>query len=341
MPSVASSTPLDVLRLIFSCLPSPDLAVWCRVNRTVHPVAKEALYRALYPSRRNVLPLCLKLATEPDIALRVRAFTITDDTVDMFLGVIADALLKLPRLRALFLFIGPMSSWILPRPDACPFQLHEFSTSFFFDEPLQSFLQSQRSLLHLRVSAPRDLSLSRAIRPPMFPNLVSIAAPMSVVEAVIPGRPVRNVTSYHFNHHPPSVSCFARSTSPAGVQRLMLNFTYLQTLAPDQLAEFTPNLKSFTIDADAIKPDDYEMVDQLTEWIEEYLSYAKHLNCLIIRFYPALSSVPCQEIDFSDMITSIFAASVHLEHVIVLFNGVKAKYVCRQPPGQDWYIVND
>lgn len=83
------------------------------------------------------------------------------------------------------------------------------------------------------------------------------------------------------------------------------------------------------------------MVDELTEWIEEYLSYAKDLDCLIVRFYPTLSNIPCQEIDFSDMITSIFAASVNLKHVIVLFNGVKAKYVCRQLPGQDWYIVND
>lgn len=257
--SIASETPLDVLEIIFKSLSSNDLAVWCRVNKTVHALALEALYRNLHPTRRNVLRLCLKLSNEPSLAYRVRSFTINDDMVDMFLGIISDALIKLPRLRTLFLFIGSRSSWVLPRGDACPFQLHEFSSNFFFDQTLESFLQSQSNLKHLRVSAPRDIRMSRSIRPSMFPSLVSIAAPMSVVEAIVPGRPVRNITSYHFHNGPPSVSCFSRSTAPSGIQRLMLNFTYLQTLAPEELAEFTPNLVTFTIDADGVKPDDYEV----------------------------------------------------------------------------------
>lgn len=83
------------------------------------------------------------------------------------------------------------------------------------------------------------------------------------------------------------------------------------------------------------------MLDELTAWIEEYLSYARTLTCLTVRFFPVLSQVPCQELDFSDMITSIFAASPALRHVVVAFYAFKARYVCRRLPGDDWYIVND
>ena len=83
------------------------------------------------------------------------------------------------------------------------------------------------------------------------------------------------------------------------------------------------------------------MIDELTEWIEEYLAHAKDLNCLNIRFYPQLSSVPCQELDFSNMITSIFAASTRLNHVIITFFAYKAKYMCKRLRGQDWYIANN
>ena len=82
------------------------------------------------------------------------------------------------------------------------------------------------------------------------------------------------------------------------------------------------------------------MMYELMEWIEEFLTYMKHLGCLTIRFYPSLSVTPCQGIDFSDFVTSIFAASARLKHVIITFYGLRARYVCRQVPGRDWYIVN-
>ena len=83
------------------------------------------------------------------------------------------------------------------------------------------------------------------------------------------------------------------------------------------------------------------MVNELTDWVEVYLSYAKNLSWLVLTFYPELSVVPCQELDFSEMVTRIFAASVNLTHVVILFNGRKLRYICKQVPGQDWYIVND
>jgi len=82
------------------------------------------------------------------------------------------------------------------------------------------------------------------------------------------------------------------------------------------------------------------MMDELTEWIEEFLSNMKHLGSLTIRFYPSLSATPCQSIDFSDFVTSIFAASLHLKYVIITFYSLRARYICKQVPGRDWYIVN-
>jgi hypothetical protein len=83
------------------------------------------------------------------------------------------------------------------------------------------------------------------------------------------------------------------------------------------------------------------MIDELTEWIEEYLSHAKGLERLNIRFYPQLSTVPCQDLDFSNMVTSIFAASTRLSYVIITFSSYKAKYVCKRLQGETWYIAND
>jgi len=204
--------------------------------------------------------LCLKLCNEPDLAYRARSFTLCDRGVDMYLGIISDALVKLSRLHTLVLFIGPLSSWILPRDNPPAFTLRTFTSEFFLDDCLVSFLQNQNSLRHITLSVPKDPALVHFVRPHLFPHLNSIFAPMSVVEAIIPGRPVRNVISYDTDSHPPpSISCLSNSTSPRGIQRLMLNYVYLLSVRCEELALSTPNLIDFTIDADTVKPDDEEV----------------------------------------------------------------------------------
>ncbi|KAF8967123.1 hypothetical protein BDZ97DRAFT_567870 [Flammula alnicola] len=339
---IPGDIPLDVLEVIFKSLLPHDLAMCCRVNKAVNSLAFDALYRDLRPNRRNVLRLCLKLCNEPNLARRVRSFVIRDNSVDMYLGIISDALPQLPRLHTLILCIGPSSSWILPHGESCPFLLHTFVCAFLYDAPLASFLDGQRDLKHFTVSGPIPPRLLRAVSPQLVPNLVSICAPLSVVEALVPGRPLRDITTFsNPGTNAPSISCLSRSASRTGIQRLMLNFSYLQYVGCELLAQATPNLAKLTIDADGVKPDDEEVLDELTEWIEEYLSYAKNLDSLSIRFFPVLSRVPCQELDFCDMITSIFAASTKLRHVIITFYAYKAKYVCKKIPGHDWFIVND
>lgn len=334
-----SSIPLDVLEVIFRHLTPSELAKCCRVNQAVHSLAFEALYRDLCPTQRNVMRLCLILSNNPNLARRVRSFVIRDTNVDMYLGAISDALLRLPRLHTLVLFIGQMSSWILPQKDLCPFQLKTFACGFFWDSTIVSFLGFQHDLKHLTVSGAASPQLLRSISPQLIPNLVSIYAPMSLVEVLAPGRPIRDITTFSPVGVKPSIFALSRTTVP--VQQLMLNFAYLQTLEFGDFSESTPNLVSLSIDADNVKPDDEDMIDELTEWIEEYMAHAKDLKCLTVRFYPQNSVLPCQELDFSNMITSIFASSTRLSHVIITFYGYKAKYVCKRLQGHDWCILND
>ena len=121
-----------------------------------------------------------------------------------------------------------------------------------------SFLGFQHDLQHLSVSgsdSPRSL---RSISPQLIPNLVSIYAPMSVVEVLAPGRPIRDISTFNpVGRKKPSISSLSRTTVP--VQRLKLNFGYLQTLEFGDLSESTPNLVNLSIDADDVKPDDEDV----------------------------------------------------------------------------------
>lgn len=260
--TAGSEIPLDVLEVIFRDLTPYELAKCCRVNKTVYALAFEALYRDLRPTQRNVMRLCLKLCNNPNLAHRVQSFVLRDNNVDMYLGMISDALLRLPRLHTLFLFIGQMSSWILPQKGPCPFQLKTFACGFFLDSTVISFLGSQHDLKHLTVSGSTSPQLLRSISGQLIPNLVSIYAPMSVVEVLAPGRPIRDITTFNPPGMACSIICLSRTTAP--VQRLMLNFTYLQKLEPEDLSGSTPNLVNLSIDADGVKPDDEEVRDLMT-----------------------------------------------------------------------------
>ena len=262
-PSVASEIPLDVLEVIFRYLPASDLYACCRVNKAMHSIAFEAIYRDLQPKRRNIMPLCLKLCNDTSLARRVRSFVLFDDTVDMYLGILQDTLPLLTRLHTLILFIGPSSSWILPQADKCHFQLTTFSSSFFYDAALASFLLSQRSLKHLRVTGYLSLSLFQSIKPNFLPNLVSIRVPLYLATVLVPGRPIRDIVTSHTHQHV-SISPLSLSTSNNGVQRLMVNFSYLQEEGCEQVAQAVPNLTNLTIDADNVVPDDPVVCDVIT-----------------------------------------------------------------------------
>jgi hypothetical protein len=261
--TIASEIPLDVLEVIFRNLNPQDLSTCCRVNKAVFSLAFEALYRNLHPTRRNLIPLCLKLCNDLNLALLVRSFTIYDNSVEMYFGIIQDTLLLLPRLHTLNLFIGQYGSWVLPRQKPCPFTLQAFSSSFFCDQDMVSFLDGQPEVKRLTISGPYNPTALKAITSRTIPHLTSIYAPLSVVEVLAPNRPIDVVTTFCTSDPDrsitPSISCLSRATSPFGVQRLFLNFVYLRNVSCEQLAQAVPHLLFFRIDADDVKPDDDEV----------------------------------------------------------------------------------
>ena len=258
--TIASQIPLDILGVIFRNLDSRDLSICCRVNKAVFSLAFEALYRNLHPTRRNLMKLCLKLCNDSNLALLVRSFAINDDSVEMYLGIIQDTLLLLPRLHTLVLFIGLRGSWVLPRQKPCPFILQAFSCSFFFNEDIISFLEGQPDVKHLTLSGPLNPAVLRAITSRLVPHITSIHAPLSVVEVLAPNRPISTVTTFSTSQSTtPSICCLSRTTSLFGVRRLMLNFMYFRNIGCEQLAQAVPHLVFFRIDADGLKPDDEEV----------------------------------------------------------------------------------
>ena len=264
--SIASEIPLDVLEVIFRNLNPQDLSTCCRVNKAIFSLAFEALYRNLHPNRRNLMPLCLKLCNDSNLALLVRSFTICDNSVEMYYGIIQDILLLLPRLHTLRLFIGQYGSWVLPRQKPCPFTLQAFASSFFCDQDLVSFLDGQPEIKHLTISGPynpTDAAALRAITSRTIPHLTSIYAPLSVIEVLAPNRPIDFVTTFCTSNPDrsiiPSISCLSRTTSPLGVQRLILNFVYLRNIGCEQLAQAVPHLLFFRIDADDVEADNDEV----------------------------------------------------------------------------------
>ena len=263
--------PLDVLQVILTYLSPYELAKCCRVNHAVYSSAFDALYRDLRPTQRNVHRLCLKLSNDPNLACRVRSFVLRNANVDMYLGAISDALLCLPRLHTLVLFIGHMSSWILPPKDACPFQLTHFASGFFWDSTMLSFLAFQHDLKHLALPGTTSPHLLRSISPQLVPNLVSIYAPMAIVQALAPGRPIRDVTTFGHVGIKDSISSLSRTTVP--VQRLMLNFGYLQSLEFGDLSESTPNLVNLSIDANNVKPDDEDVRELSTSLSPPFINF--------------------------------------------------------------------
>ena len=261
--TIASEIPLDVLEVIFRNLNPQDLSTCCRVNKAVFSLAFEALYRNLHPTRRNLMPLCLKLCSDSNLALLVRSFTIYDNSVEMYFGIIQDTLLLLPRLHTLNLFIGQYGSWVLPRQKPCPFTLQAFSSSFFCDQDMVSFLDCQPDVKRLTISGPYNPAALQAITSRTIPRLTSIHAPLSVVEVFASNRPIDVVTTFCTSDPDrsttPSISCLSRTTSPFGVQRLILNFVYLRNISCEQIAQAVPHLLFFRIDADDVKPDDNEV----------------------------------------------------------------------------------
>ncbi|TFK40732.1 hypothetical protein BDQ12DRAFT_465414 [Crucibulum laeve] len=342
-----SNLPLDILDSILIRLDLPDLAKCCRTSKALYPLAKDALYRDLRLSCNNVLKACQKLTADADLARRVQTLVLIDNTVQLHLGVIQDALLILPNLRTLVLAIGYFGSWILPQGRKCPFQLHTFRCGFLYDASTAMFLSSQLLLKSLAVnsvsSGGEEFRPTHHPCPASYPNLTTLFAPLSVVQDIVPGRPVENITtsSSEGDVDPDLLTCLARSTAPNGVQRFMIDYKYIRSIGGTALARAVPNLCYLSIDANDINPAHDKTISVLTEYVEDILSCLQQMKCITIRFHPSLSTLPCRTINFQDLVTRAFETSPYLKYVIITFFGLRARYVCKSLPGFDWYLCAD
>lgn len=249
---MASLIPLDVLNIILDRVAPSDLATVCRTSKAVYPYSRNALYRHLHLTPRNVLNACFALCKDPSVGACVQSFILTGPDVQMSLGVIQDTLLLMPQLRTLVLTIGSYGSWILPQDNSCPFQLSTFKSEFPFVKDVRNFVSGQRELRRLWLSSGTISTPSTSISyaAGSFPQLTSIVAPLLVVQEILPGCPVRDVAaSADFGKFSKKMlDCLALSHAENGVQRLSTTRQCLFHVGGQRLASTTPSLTHLNVE---------------------------------------------------------------------------------------------
>ena len=255
--------PVDVMVAILEHVDRSDLPSLCRVNKIVCRYSKDVLYRHVDLSAANVMSACCTICNAPDLASRVTSFSLRGGAdVSSYLGVVQDVLAIMTRLRTLKLFIGPHGSWILPEPKACPFRLHSFACGFAYNSELVTFLNGQPEL---KVISAMLCSINANERyrvhfgPTLFPNLTRLSGPLSLLQKLIVGRPVRDVVTYSDDRDPTLLDCLSRSTAPNGIQRLEIDLKYLRGVRRTYLASILPGLGYLTVTALDIDPEDDEV----------------------------------------------------------------------------------
>ncbi|PPR00445.1 hypothetical protein CVT24_004506 [Panaeolus cyanescens] len=342
--------PLDLLEIIIGILDSSTISSCCRVNKLFYSVSLDVLYRHIQPTRSNLLRICVNLSSNPQLAARVRSFVIPMmDGITIFRVVIQQVLLHLTRLRTLVLHFEQDCSWILPSKSTCPFQLNAFSTSFSYNSHLASFLESQVHLQHLHLAS---AVAHDALVPPcddkLLPNLVSLHAPLPFVEAWTTRRPIHSISILSQSASSMGItessarsvlSTLTTSSSPSGVQRLQLPLTFVNYLDFKEFRHLLPSVTIMALDADTVIADDPDEISSLTDAIESFVYHNPQLTHLSIQFFH-FPAYRVQNLDYSEMITSIFAASDPLAYVTLTFNNHRLKYICKRTDGRNWLIVN-
>ncbi|GLB38589.1 hypothetical protein LshimejAT787_0504540 [Lyophyllum shimeji] len=309
----------------------------------LYPHARNALYRHLNLTAGNVLKASYALSKDVTLAAQVRSLILCGSDFEMSFGIIQDVLMLTPNLRTLVLMVGPYGAWILPQDDASPFQLHTFKSSVRYEQELHNFLTGQRHLRHL-VLRSQSVETSRLkFTTDHLSALISISAPWPVVRRVVPERPVQWVTIYP-NHlrdrtDQSALDCLSQSTARNGVERLSASRESLYA-ARTRIAALVPGLTHLTSNSCTIDPS--EDADVLfPEWMQDIVSHLPCLFAFAIKLEPEISPIPCQEIDFTSLVTKVFEASPSLEHVLITFNRLRARYTCRRPPGEeDWRLCD-
>ncbi|KAF9464187.1 hypothetical protein BDZ94DRAFT_1235595 [Collybia nuda] len=340
--------PLDVIETILDYAHQSEKASFCRTSKTVYPFAKDALYRHLRLNSKNVLNACFAISGDSYIQTRVQSFVLLGTEVQMSLGVIQDTLTMLPHLHTLILSIGYFGSWILPSADDCPFQLHTFKTGFRYGTDVIAFLTGQKKLKHLAIHPPvvfEPQTTTSRTPPGLLEKLTSITGDLSVVQEVVPGRPIHEVTI--FAHDWADIKdytlldCLAKSVAKKGIERLSTSREYLHLVGGKRLASIAPNLTYLVLDASHIDPATKNLKELFPSWMERLISRQRNLQCFTIRFDPKMTTIPCQNIDFSLFITKGFETSTSLTYLVIAFLGLRAKYTCKRVQDSNWLICDN
>jgi hypothetical protein len=207
-----SAIPIDVLQEILEHVRKADLATLCRVNKTFCSCSQNVLYREIGCGVADVIRT---LAQSTDLARRVRSFETMHSSPEL-----ATALRNMSSLRRLYLDVFGDASVL----DECTFKLDSFTCSFPNSESLQKFLNSQPDIT--------DITLFEECKPlpPVdercLPNLTRVFARPSWLGALIPGRPVREVSVFYTSgFYSTNLGFFTLSTTP--IQRLKIYYDRL------------------------------------------------------------------------------------------------------------------
>ena len=223
--------PIELIDIICSLLPHPDLAALARTTSLFYPVVQRILYRNLVlSSARHNLSVVVTLSENRCIARVVRSLSITVGpsvhVLRPFYNALRDALSAMSELASLHLSFSldhhhADLSWVLtPRTRPITYtRLHTFTSSFPFDAHVTGFLERTPALERLEldtapVSGTTPLPhLSQAA----IPRLMHLMGSCQAVKVIVPGRPLESIHIHDGDLSEDEVACLAQSTGHIAV----------------------------------------------------------------------------------------------------------------------------
>lgn len=200
---VVPQLPIELIRYIIALSDRKSLPVLCLVNTVFQEVAVPRLYDPLRLSNPVTLVRCLQtLSRSPDLSRRARSLMYDRNILDgngssveymtfftTALGALLSAAMSnLSNLTYLTLhLLGPLGKFLR----RAPFHLISLDTTAHWDEDFVAFLEEQpsiRSFVHHGTHR-TDLHVSSSC----LPNLSSVDSWLSLVSALLEGRPVKDV----------------------------------------------------------------------------------------------------------------------------------------------------
>ena len=349
----ASTTeiPVDILQLILVHLDQPDLPTLCRVNKVCCAYAQEALYRHL--STETNFQVYNTLVESPYLAGLVRSVAVCDLFRKSDMLVLAQALRNMSSLRTLKLCFSGYHSWIVSE---CNFRLSSFLCHFRYDARLQAFLDSQPDLTDVTLVTTSD-------SPPFdytcLPNISRIAAPLSWVQALVPNRPVSDVTILALGDMSDKyVDIDFLSRSTAAIKRLRIDSFYLDDKPAEVVESVLPSLEHLTVRATtedyiprvsglasvffSALSDDTSQGDLLT-WLANLLSVLVSVQSFCIRIESNIppSEDPRRTEANLPFITTVSSRSPHLRHFAMVYTYAPVAPHCWTRAQGQWVACRD